>query len=243
MPAHRCGWIPHYPDGLDAGYRIQSVMPQLEAGRTTPSTHHRVRAYKDGPLLDQDGLPQCVAYAARGTLDGAPIMTPPSEGPTPQILYDLARDLDEIPGLNYQGTTVHGGMRALLQLGYISAYLWAQTQAEAVDFLENDHGTLQAGTDWYPQMDEVDRNGYMQEPARAGSTPIDGHSYRITWYDRKRDAFLMRNSWGPLFGWLLPDGTRSGYAWMRAPFLFWLVGSRWAELGGATQVRIKPVKA
>jgi C1A family cysteine protease len=90
-------------------------------------------------------------------------------------------------------------------------------------------------------MSYVDSKGFMQEPPRAMATPIGGHAWRVVWYDAKKDAFLMRNSWGREFGFPDKTGQPSGYAWMRRAFLDWLL-PRDTEMAGPTQVKLKPVR-
>jgi hypothetical protein len=241
---NRFGWIQPPADGRDQAYRLRAVRDQLQAAKPPVQ---RKRPYRDGPLLDQGNTPMCVGFSAKGLLDGAPIMSKPDGDPAPQTLYAMAQDRDEWESPPpYDGTSVRGVCKALQDLGLIEAYAWGQTTDEAVHFIEFDYGTLLSGTNWYAPMSEVDRNGYMREPPPSLATPIGGHAYRLVWFVQKADPndsyFVVRNSWGAMFGW--PDkqtGKLSGYAKMRVR-LFERLQREDGELAAPTQIRLKPVK-
>lgn len=240
---NRFGWLPPPPDGRDQRYRVRALKPQLQ--KVQPGIRRRL-PYRNGPLLDQGNSPLCVGFSTRGFLDGAPIMSKPSADPSPQVIYAMAQDRDEWPGTNYDGTSVHGACKALQDLGLIDAYAWNQTTEEAVHWIQYDYGTLLDGTNFYAEMAEVDRFGFMREPPPSMTTPIGGHAYRIVWFVKKLDPndsyFIMRNSWGHAFGWIDPKTKEpSGYAKMRVRLRERLQRED-GESAGPTQLRLKPVK-
>jgi hypothetical protein len=236
---NKFGRLPAPQDARDLRFRLRSAMPQINAaaGKPTP----RKRAYRDGPLLDQGPHPHCCGYAARGLLDGAPIMSKPSEEPTAVGIYREAQKRDEWAGEAYEGTSVRATVKYLAEVGAISSYAWGQDIDEAIAWMNGGYGTCLVGTDWFVEMSEVDANGFMREPATSLATPIGGHAWRLIWYDAKRKGLLMRNSWGHNFGWPLArqPGLLSGYAYVRVEFMRWLL-ARWGEIAAPTQVKIKP---
>jgi hypothetical protein len=225
------------PDARDLSYTMRAVMPQVkDATAPTP----RLRPYKDGPLLDQGNTPQCVGYSTRGFLDGAPLMSKPTEGPTATEIYRGAQTLDEWPGTNYDGTSVRGAMKYLSKAGVISGYAWGQSLEDAIKWMNGGYGTIVVGTNWYANMSYVDKDGYMLPPPSSLSTPIGGHAWRWNWYDAKNKAILMRNSWGHDFGYPIRDGIPSGYAYVKLALAERLLAED-GEIAAATQVKIKPV--
>jgi hypothetical protein len=160
-------------------------------------------------------------------------------------LYETAQTLDEWPGEAYDGSSVRGGMKALQKAGYITNYLWLPTARIAIeqsiqdmtDFMLQGYGTVVLGTDWFLSMDDVDSDGYIVEPGTT-DTPIGGHAYRINWYSKKKDAFLVVNSWGHSWGEESEDGEMKGTAWMRPTLLRRLLLA-YGEVACPTEVKVK----
>lgn len=225
-------------DARDLRFLMRAAIPQIQAviGKPKP----RVRPYKDGPLLDQGPTPQCVGYSTRGFLDAAPMMTKPTDPPTATQIYKAAQERDEWPGSNYDGTSVRGAMKALTDYALIKSYVWGQTVDDMVNWIIGGYGTCLVGSNWYAEMSEVDHAGFLREPAPAFTTPIGGHAWRVTWYDKTLKCFVMRNSWGKEFGWLLRDGTLSGYARVRPDFMARLLRED-GEVSAPTQVKVSAV--
>jgi hypothetical protein len=240
---NRFGWLPPPSDGRDQQYRVRALRPQLQAAQPAIL---RKQPYHEGILLDQGDTPKCVSNSGKGFLLAAPLMSKFDFEPSIDLLYDMAQDRDEWPGKDYAGTSQHGQMKAMQDLGLIDTYAWGQTTEEAVHWLLYDYGTLLAGTNWYAEMSQVDSHGFMREPAPSMSTPIGGHAYRLVWFVQKPDPtdsyFILRNSWGHGFGW--PDAKTkipTGYAKMSVR-LFERLQSESGELAAPTQLRLKPVK-
>lgn len=223
-------------DARDLDYTIVSAMKQI---RMVAKPAPRKRAYTDGPLFDQGNTPQCVGYSSRGFIDGAPILTKATVGPTPTDIYRGAQKNDEWPGTDYDGTSVRGAMKFLQASGYISSYVWAQTVQGAIEWMNGGYGTCVIGTNWYAEMSDVDRNGFMREPAPSLTTPIGGHAFRLIWWDAKKKGVLMRNSWGHEFGYA-KSGTPSGYAFITLELLERLFRED-GEFACPTQLKIAPL--
>lgn len=225
-------------DGRDFKFLARTAMPQISIVTAT-APKPRTRPYNLGQLLDQGMTPKCCAYSAEGFIEAAPIMTK-HDGLLPDMLYSLAQDNDEWPGNNYDGTSVRGTMKALSIMGHISAYAWALTVDEMTSWCNHGYGTCLIGSNWYAEMSNVDRNGFMIEPASSLATPIGGHAWHVIWYDAKKKAFLMRNSWGPFYGILDKHGAGTGLAYVRPEFMARLITED-GEVVCPTQVRLKAV--
>lgn len=222
-------------DGRDFRYLARMAMPQIATLIPKP----RVRAYTLRPVLDQGMTPKCCAYSAQGFLEAAPLMSK-HDGLLPDILYTLAQDNDEWPGANYDGTSVRGTMKALSIMGHIKSYAWALTTQEMTTWCNHGYGTCLVGTNWYAEMSNVDRAGFMIEPASSLATPIGGHAWHVIWYDAKKGGFLMRNSWGAFYGILDKRGAGTGLAYVRPEFMARLIVEA-GEVACPTQVKLKPV--
>lgn len=240
MSINNFGRLPAPPDGRDHLFLMRSAREQLKATDAKPTP--RKRPYNLGPLLDQGRTPKCVAYGARSFLDAAPIMSPPNSYPSTDVLYDGAQYWDEWPGNRYDGSSTRGVCKFMLHEGIIKSYVWGQTVDEAAQWMIDGYGTVLNGTNWYPHMSDVDRNGFMLEPPTSLSTPIGGHLWHNIWYDVKKRGFLMKNSWGDDFGFIDPKtGRPSGMAYIRPEFLARLMRED-GEMAAPIQVKVKPAR-
>lgn len=216
-------------DGRDHNFLMRAAMPQIIAAAGKPKP--RKRPYNDGPVLDQGPHPYCVGFSARGFLEGAPIMLKAGAGPSGVEIYAGAQERDEWPGTDYEGSSVRGGMKYLSDVGHICSYVWGQTLEEAIAWMNGGFGTVVVGTNWYAEMSSVDAQGFMREPASSLVTPIGGHAWRWIWYDSKKNAILLRNSWGPQYG-------TQGYAYLRLPLAQRLLAED-GEISAPIQVKVK----
>lgn len=232
------GYLPPPPDGRNFKYQARAMMPQIAAAaKPTP----RKRPYNEGPRLDQGPTPHCVGFASRGLLQAAPIMVKPADGPDGHQIYQLAQDLDEWPGTNYDGTSVNAGCKALRQLGYIENYAWFNTIEQMVAWTNGGYGSIIVGTWWYPTMDHVDSKGFIVEPSGL-ATPVGGHAYRVNWFDAAKQGFLIVNSWGRDWGMFDKAGGLAGEAFMSMKLAQQLFFEEDGEVAAASEVRLKPVR-
>jgi hypothetical protein len=206
----------------------------------------RKRPYKEGPLLNQGDRPHCVEYSGRGFIHAAPIMTPATSALLPEFgaIYDWCQRHDEWEGENYDGTSVGAFIAWMEEKGLINAYLWGKTADDVIRWCNDGYGTALVGTEWYLRMDDVDADGYIQEPGRR-ETSVGGHAYRINWWDETKQAFLVMNTWGPYWG--APkrgakNGERTGYAYMRRSLADRLFREQ-PEIVFPTQLKVPKPKA
>ena len=167
----------------------------------------RYRMWNAGPELDQGDTPQCVGYSGWGFLAGGPIINKPPFSPTD--LYHWAQEEDEWQGVNYDGSSGLGLMRALKGRGYIKEYRWAiDTETMAAWLLTT--GPVICGSYWYEGMANTDKEGFIH--------PVGGNWGGHEWrqigvnLDKKcpdgtTGAFRMMNTWSKKWG-------EQGRAWV-----------------------------
>ncbi len=188
---------------------LNYLMPKI----TVPAQVRR-RYWAGGAVLDQGDTPQCVGYAGFGWLTGGPVTNKPDF--TPADLYTWARQKDEWPGEDYDGTSTLGLMKALKDKGYISEYRWA-TDAETLVAWILAKGPVIVGTNWYRDMFTPDIHTGFIYPNHSAND--GGHEWRIVGADRDKHcpdgtigALRMVNSWGHGWGEL-------GRAWVSIPVM------------------------
>lgn len=122
-------------------------------------------------------------------------------------VYHRARQLDEWPGEDYEGSSVLGAVKAGAERGWWTEYRWAlgpRAEAAAQDVILSLswHGPVIMGTNWYEGMFNADVDGYL----RVAGKVAGGHAWLLTRYSKKKDAVWTPNSWGGQGqGWITRD--------------------------------------
>lgn len=211
VDGHGLGRLPAL-DPRDAKYSMARALATAgitEAAAAVP-TH---RMWLNGPVLDQGATPTCVAHAWAGFMAASPVRTKvPQVSPVPEFpslpftlgLYEAAKQVDEWPGENYDGTSVRAGAKVLQRLGRLSAYLWA-FDAETVRTYVLARGPVVIGINWYDDMFDADPAG--ARPLNVSGPIVGGHALLVLGYSRERTAFRLLNSWGASWG-------HTGRAWL-----------------------------
>ena len=154
---------------------------------------------------DQGYTSQCVGYGWAHWLEDGPVTHP---GPAPIVkplsIYREAKQVDEWPGEDYDGTSVRAGAKVLQARGFVGEYRWAFSIGAVVNCLL-ERGPLVVGTDWYEGMaDPEERDGGF---IRATGDIVGGHCYVLNGVNTKQDKLRVKNSWGRQWG-------NGGHAWL-----------------------------
>ena len=161
--------------------------------------------------LDQGETPQCVGYSAEQTLHTPPLKQRIFNSDQATEIYNLARQLDEWPGEDYDGSSVLGGAKAVKQLGFISEYRWGFGIKDTVMALCYT-GPVVFGINWYNDMFDPDSKGFViPEGGVAGGHAIECNAIRPYFkagaktrffddLDMDRSYVRLTNSWGNDWG-------------------------------------------
>ncbi len=203
VPQRRTGRLRH-PDIRDTDYLLDETALR---GIRREQTKARAIPWRIGDILNQGDSDECVIYCYAAFRQAAPFFCK-SIGWTKGMFderYQRAKELDEIPGVNYDGTTARGAMKAAEAVGEVNGYLWVPpTNGEDItkEYLAT-RGTLMQGTDWPATFFAPNKHGYV-EPDNAPPAAM-GHETLVRWYHKPThrkypDSYECVNSWGRSFG-------------------------------------------
>jgi hypothetical protein len=198
------------PDERDRGYPMAAVV-------RAPAVALRRRFWwQRGWWGDQGNTPQCVAYSwlhwvadgpatsrSLGRLQGTP-----APYIDPRVLYCRAQQLDPWPGdcesprqLQYSGTSIRAGAKALQEMGFVGNYWWAWHLEPVVQAILTT-GPVIVGTPWYEGMSHP-----VDGVCRPTGSYEGGHAYILNGVNVDQRRLRLKNSWGT--GW-----GRNGGAWV-----------------------------
>lgn len=140
-----------------------------------------------------------------------------------QVLYKLAKTMDEWAGEDYEGSSVLGALKAAASLGFIGEYRWAFNFDDMLAALSH-IGPVVVGTTWYDSMFDPRPSGLLEVDNKSGDA--GGHAYyfrRILVSKAVKREFLgsketirdepllvVRNSWGQSWGRMGEAGIWAG---------------------------------
>lgn len=192
-------WIPRF----DERSRMYAVAPHVEDAELV------TKIWDTAVTLDQGTEGACTGFATAHELNAEPCVVPVDNGMA-QALYQRARQLDEWPGEDYDGSSVLAAVKAATEQGfYEQGYRWAFDEnnlALAVSTI----GPAILGVPWMEMMSRPDADGYIHAEGKV----VGGHAILCKGIDVERDAYLLHNSWGPSWGlegdaWISRDDLRA----------------------------------
>jgi hypothetical protein len=162
-----------------------------------------------GPVFDQGTGSTCFGMAAAAAVNcmrlaGQLAPAAPLLGMGEAVgLFHLAQLRDEIPGEDYPGTSVTGGMAALLESGLIGGYLWSFGTRDIADTLIARRRPVIVGVPWPSGMYETGPGGLVE---LSGDDEGLGHVLAVVGIARKGP----QGQPGPFFGWQNSHGDDYG---------------------------------
>lgn len=210
-------------------------------------------------VYDQGALGSCVAQALSAGVEYLQRrleVLDVIERPSALALYYEARVMIGHP-LSDSGAILADGIAVLRAVGWAPEELWPYDVARydvtppyvvtvagrsrrlvSAEPLAHDLDTLRwelacghpvcAGIRVYEPFDQVGEDGAIPLP---GGGYRGGHAVMLAGYDDAREAFLLRNSWGPWWG-------ADGYGWL--PYAYALDANECGELHSLRAVRVLP---
>ena len=145
-------------------------------------------------VLDQGNEASCVGHGIAHDLISNPIPMLWVDHDYALKIYNLAKELDEWPGEDYEGTSVNAGLKAISQYGLCMSWNWSFSHLDTQLGIAHVAPGI-AGTNWYTGMMEPDSNGFIHPTGDNEG----GHCYLFNGINIEEKYFTIHNSWGP--GW------------------------------------------
>lgn len=166
------------------------------------------RLWRSPGILDQGNTSECVIYCADKFLTTGPIVKKGFITAAERTrVYKEVQRIDEWPGENYDGTSVHAIAKYLKAKGEIGEYRWAKDGETAINHILTT-GPMMLGTLWpgTRDMNVTDKWGYIGF-AELPDTD-EGHAWCAVGADREKVHPLTREtgivrvcqSWGRNWG-------------------------------------------
>jgi hypothetical protein len=159
--------------------------------------------------LDQGNTGTCVGHTGTHLLRTSPII----QDSSPFFLYGEAckRDIwsENDNGDLQFGTSILALMKALRDMGFIDAYLWANGATQTARWIA-DQSPAAIGVNWYDSFFTPDKEGIIRLTPTSGIA--GGHAILLRGWNNKRGLFRLVNSWGS-------NWAQQGQAWLPAEVL------------------------
>lgn len=184
VDARRLGRLPQFDDRSRA-YPIRPL--------TSGALARRTWALRD--RLDQGVTPRCVGFSAAHHVAAAPVEQRAGAADLAARVYARAQQIDEWPGVDYDGTSVLAGVKTLAELGHVAEYRWSFSIADLAAAVSS-VGPAILGLPWHASMFDLDADGYV----RPDGDVVGGHAILCRGVDPARRRFTLTNSWGRAWG-------------------------------------------
>jgi len=217
------------------GYRLNVVAdaPDLRDWTYQPALLQLKREI-DPPdnlkILNQGGEGSCTGFALAATINLLRHRSHLRGAVSPRMLYEMAKQHDEWPGFEYEGSSCRGAIKGWYNMGVCLDSKWKYkegksghlTVAAAKDARDNTLGAYYRLStrisDFHAALNEAGviycsadvHDGWEKPSRKTGVIPmrdasIGGHAFAIIGYDKR--GFWVQNSWGS--GW----GLRGRALW------------------------------
>lgn len=189
----RLGRLPEF-DERNLLHPIRALLP-VEAKKP------RSYSWSVPVRLDQGNVGACVGFSFAHELAARPAKMPWLKNVDGMKIYKEAQEHDQWPGNDYEGSSVLGGVKAVMKLypKAYGSYKWAFGLEDLILTLGY-YGPVVLGTNWYSGM---------FTPNSAGIIPVEGyvaggHAYLANRVHVRKELIGIHNSWGSSWG---NDGT------------------------------------
>lgn len=186
LPAYSLGRRVEF-DEASRNFPIRALIPTAAKPRSY--------TWRCDAQLDQDGIGACVGFAWAAELAARPVVVNGIENQLGFDIYHDAQKLDEWPGEAYEGSSVLGGAKAVMDRGFLEQYRWAFGLEDLVLAIGY-KGPAVIGINWYGDMFLPDHNGVIHP---TGGSP-GGHAILANGVSIAKKLIRLHNSWGQAWG-------------------------------------------
>ena len=162
-----------------------------------PNAKPRSYTWKCGVVLNQGSEGACVGFSVAHDGAARPCVVPGVTNDTARSIYRRAKQLDQFPGEDYEGSDVKAGVLAARERGWYGAFRWAFGIDDVILTLGH-KGPVLLGIDWHEAMGEPDEKGFIRPEGEV----VGGHAILangVIAQPRGEAVIRLHNSWGP--GW------------------------------------------
>jgi len=145
--------------------------------------------------LDQGSEGACTGFSTAQEAAAKPVMVKNVTNDLAREIYHRARQLDEWPGEDYEGSSVLAAVKAGAERNWYKEYRWAFGEddlALAVGY----KGPAILGIPWYEGMCKPDAAGIIAVTGKV----LGGHAILCNGYNAKKSLYRLHNSWGADWG-------------------------------------------
>lgn len=192
MTIHRAkGFRPGPIDHRD--YPLRAAIRQIAAPQIVGS-----KFWYNRRVLNQGNEGACVGFGWTQSINCSPRPQNFNDSYARAVYY-RARQLDEWPGENYDGTSVRAGAKSICEKGWITEFAYAQNILEMATWILN-RGPVVIGVDWFEGMEDALReNDYFIRPegqvTGGHCVCVDGVRWGL-----EGAYFRILNSWSDKWG-------------------------------------------
>lgn len=161
---------------------------------TVPADLPRSKTWPMPERLNQGAEGACTGFATAHQLAATPWARPVTNW-LAQGIYHRARQIDEWPGENYEGSSVLAAVKAVSELRAYQRYEWAFGE-EMLRVGILGLGPAILGIPWLEGMLEPDAKGVIV----ATGSVLGGHAIFCRGYNYRLDQYRLTNSWGADWG-------------------------------------------
>lgn len=146
--------------------------------------------------LNQGREGACTGFATAHDLAARPVAISGVTADLARRLYLRAKQIDEWPGEDYEGSSVLAAVKAAKELGYYGEYRWAFGESDLALGVGY-KGPAILAVPWFEGMYNTNANGFIRPTGQvAGWHAILTNGIRVT----GEGYYILSNSWGSSWG-------------------------------------------
>ncbi len=154
----------------------------------------RSYSWSCGLNLDQGYDSSCTGFSVTHEAVARPVVVKNLTNEIATEIYHRARQLDEWPGEDYDGSSVLAAIKAGKERNWYLEYRWAFGLQDLI-YAVGLKGPAVLGINWYEGMFNPDENGFIKPTGDIAG----GHAILCNKVSLKGKYFTLHNSWG--VGW------------------------------------------